>query len=52
MQQQWTIQCNAVTTAAANKQQFVQQVAEDQVQAANAMMEEQMCYFDATVARM
>ena len=51
-QQQWTEQSKDVTTAAANKQPIVQQVAADQVQAANAMMEEQRMCFEATVIRM
>ena len=52
MYQQWTEQSNAVTAAAANKQLFVQQAAEGQDQAPNAMMEEQRMLFEATVIQM
>ena len=52
MQEQRILQSAAVTAAAATTQQLVQQVAPDQVLSANAMMEEQRSYFDATAATM
>ena len=52
MQDQWTQLSAAVTEAAASRQQFVQQVAQDQIMSANAMVEDQRSYFEATVATM